>query len=203
MARCCPVPGMAPLLRGDRLNVSEIASKGQLRLAFLRWAVVTVPFVLLLGFTAGRSVPTGSENRWYQALAKPEVTPPDWVFPVAWTTLYVLMGLALAMVINARGSRRAAALAMFAVQLALNLAWTPIFFGAHLVATATYVIAAMWVAAVVTTLLFGRIRALAAWLMVPYLVWISFAGVLTWRIDQLNPHAEALAPAPASSQIIE
>lgn len=180
----------------------EIASKDQLRAAYLRWAVVTVPFILLLGFTAGRAVPVGAENRWYQALIKPEVTPPDWAFPVAWTTLYVLMGLALAMVINARGSRRGLALTFFAVQFALNLAWTPIFFGAHLVQMAVIIIAAMFVTALITTFMFGRIRALAAWLMVPYLVWIGFAGILTWRIDQLNPGAEALAPAATSTQII-
>jgi tryptophan-rich sensory protein len=100
----------------------EIASKQQLRLAFMRWAVVTVPFILLLGFTSARIAPSGSANSWYAALVKPAETPPDWVFPVAWTTLYILLGIALAMIIHARGSRlRGPATVLFAVQMAVNL----------------------------------------------------------------------------------
>lgn len=180
-----------------------IASKNQLRMSFVRWAIVCVPLVVLLGFLSGRSVPTGSESRWYEALVKPAMTPPGWVFPVAWTTLYILMGLALAMILNARGARlRGVAVALFVVQLALNLAWTPMFFGAHQVQTALLVIVAMLVAAIATTVIFGRIRPLAAWLMLPYLVWISFAGVLTWSIGRLNPNAETLVPSATTTQIL-
>jgi benzodiazapine receptor len=183
--------------------VGAIASKGQLRMSFLRWAVFTVPLILLLGFASGRAVPSGSDNGWYMALQKPSVTPPGWVFPVAWTSLYILLGLAVAMILHARGARgRGLALTLFAVQFALNLAWTPLFFGMHQVGTALIVIVAMLLLAIVTTVLFGRIRSLAAWLMVPYLVWISFAGVLNWRIGQLNPDAETLVPAAHTSQML-
>ena len=133
----------------------EIASKGQLRLAYLRWAVVTVPFILLLGFTSGRLVPSGDDNPWFVQLVKPEIMPPGWAFPVAWGVLYVLMGLALAMVINARGSAvRTPALIVFAIQMALNLAWTPVFFGMHQVETALIIIAALIVLVVLTIVLF-------------------------------------------------
>ena len=180
-----------------------IASKGQLRMSLARWAMVSVPLVLLLGFVAGRSVPAGEDNRWYQALVKPALTPPGWLFPVAWTTLYILIGLALAMILNARGARgRGLAITLFAAQFALNLAWTPLFFGAHQIDTALLDIAAMTLLAIATTVAFGRIRPLAAWLMVPYLVWISFAGVLTWRIGQLNPDAETLVPTARTSQVL-
>lgn len=180
-----------------------IASKGQLRMSFARWALVCVPLVVLLGFLAGRSVPAGDENRWYQALVKPGLTPPGWVFPVAWTTLYILLGLAVAMILNARGARgRGLAVALFALQFALNLAWTPIFFGAHLVGAAVLTIGAMLALSIATTFLFARIRTTAAWLMVPYMVWISFAGVLTWRIGQLNPDAETLVPGARTTQVI-
>ena len=183
--------------------MSEIASRQQLRLAFLRWAIVTVPLILLLGFTSARIAPAGAQNRWYAALAKPAMTPPDWVFPVAWTTLYVLMGLALAVVIHARGSRlRAPEIALFVVQLAINLTWSPLFFGMHQVGWALAVIVAMFVLALATTLLFGRIRSLAAWLMVPYLVWTVFAAVLCWQIARLNPDAETIAPTSGSTQVI-
>lgn len=183
--------------------MGELASKGQLRMSLLRWALVTVPGVVLLGFLSGRSVAAGEENGWYMALAKPALNPPGWVFPIVWTLLYILMGVALAVVLNARGARgRGAALALFAVQLLLNLAWTPIFFGMHRVSLALAVIVAMLIAAIATTILFGRVRALAAWLMVPYLVWISFAAGLTWRVGVLNPDAETLVPRTGTSQVI-
>ena len=172
-------------------------------MSFVRWAVVTVPLVVLLGFLSGRSVPVGSESAWYMALVKPSVTPPGWAFPVAWTTLYILMGLSLAMILHARGAMgRPVAIGLFVVQLALNLVWTPIFFGAHQVGLALVVIIAMLVATIATTVAFARIRPLAAWLLVPYMVWISFAGVLTWRIGQLNPDAATLAPGRTTTQIL-
>ena len=180
-----------------------IASKGQLRMSFLRWAVVAVPAVLLLGFVAGRAFPAGDENAWYQALAKPALTPPDWAFPVAWTTIYVLLGLALAMVLNARGARgRGPAVLLFALGFLMTLAWTPLFFGAHRVGAATLLIGAMVLVGIATAFAFGRIRPLAAWLLMPYLVWISFAGVLTWRVGQLNPDAETLAPSARTTQML-
>jgi tryptophan-rich sensory protein len=181
----------------------EIASKQQLRLAFMRWAVVTVPFILLLGFTSARLAPSGSANSWYAALVKPAETPPDWAFPAAWTTIYILLGLALAMIIHARGSRlRGPAIALFAVQMAVNLIWSPLFFGMHQVSWALATIAVMFVLAFATTMLFGRIRAGAAWLMVPYLAWLVYAGLLTYRISELNPGAETLVPSSSTSQII-
>lgn len=182
--------------------MSEIASKGQLRMSFLRWAVVTVPLILLLGFASGRLVPSGSENAWYVALAKPALTPPGWVFPVAWTTLYTLLGLAVAMIADARGAAgRGAAIGLFAVQFAGTLVWTPLFFGAHKVLAAFALIVAVLVLAIVTTVLFARIRRVAAWLLVPYLVWLSFAAMLNLGIHRLNPDAEALAPAASTTQI--
>ena len=187
--------------KGGRLR--EIASKQQLRLAFLRWAVVTVPFVLLLGFTSARLVPTGADNAWYAALTKPEITPPDWAFPVAWTVIYIMLGLALAMIINARGSHlRGPAIAVFAVQLVINLIWSPLFFGMHQVGWALGVVGAMFGLTLVMTVIFARIRTFAAVLLVPYLAWLLFAGYLNYQIMDLNPGAETLAPSATTTQII-
>lgn len=180
----------------------EVASKRQLWVEFMRAALVTVPLVLLLGFAAARLVPTGRDNPWYQALVKPAETPPDWAFPLAWTTLYVLMGIALAVIVNARGARgRALAIGLFAAQLAVNLAWSPIFFGAHLVFWSLVTIGVMFVLALATTIMFARIRPVAGLLMLPYLAWIGFAGLLTYKIDRLNPNAEALVAPGSSAQI--
>lgn len=180
----------------------ELASSGQLRLAFLRWAIVTVPACVLLGALAGRLYPTGDDNGWYMALTKPEWQPPGWAFGAAWTTLYIMMGLALAIILHARGARgRGRAITLFIVQFIVNLAWSPVFFGLHLVSFAVIHIAVMLALALATTFAFGRIRPLAAWLLVPYLGWLCFAGLLSWEIDRLNPEGEKLVPAGATTQI--
>jgi tryptophan-rich sensory protein len=182
--------------------MSEIASRGQLRMGFLRWAVVTVPAIVLLGFLSGRMVPSGNENAWYVALTKPALTPPGWVFPVAWTILYILLGLAVAMIADARGARgRGAALGLFGAQLVLNLIWTPLFFGAHQVLAALGVIVAILVLTILTSFAFARIRKAAAWLLVPYMVWISFAMMLNLGIYQLNPDAEKLVVPASTTQM--
>jgi benzodiazapine receptor len=182
--------------------MGEIASKGQLRLAYLRWAMVTVPLILLLGFASGRMVPSGDENRWFAQLTKPGIMPPGWAFPVAWAILYVLMGLALAMIVNARGSRgRGLALAVFALQLVLNLAWTPVFFGLHKVDTALLMLATLVPLVLLTILLFRRVRGGAALLLVPYLAWLCFAFVLLYQLDALNPNAGSLVPSRSADQI--
>ena len=181
----------------------ELASKGQLRWSFARWAVFTVPLVVLLGFLSGRSVPAGGDNAWYAALAKPALNPPDWAFPVAWGLIYLCMGLALATVLNARGAKgRVIAIALFAALLLLLLGWQPLFFGAHKVWAALGLIVAILLVGVVTTVLFGRVRRTAGLLMLPLLVWVSFAAMLCWQIGRLNPDAERLAPAGRTTQML-
>lgn len=183
-------------------GVGGIASKEQLCWSLGRWAAVTVPLLLLLGFVSANFVPGGQENGWYVALAKPPLNPPDWLFPVAWSILYILLGFALAQVLNARGARwRGAAVAMFAVEIAGLMVWQPLFFGAHQVLAAFGLIFFLLAWGVATTVVFGRVRTLAAWLMVPFLVWITFAGALNWGIHRLNPDAEALAPGPRATQM--
>src|SRR5688500_3300144 len=168
--------------------MAGIASPSQLRMSFLRYALVTVPLILLLGTLSGRASGAGFDNAWFDALIKPGFMPPGWVFGLAWTLLYVALGLALALVLHARGARgRGLALGLFAAQLLLNLAWPPVFFGAHKVGLALVVLVAMLILAAAATLLFARIRTAAAWLMVPYVGWLIFACLLIWQIDALNP----------------
>lgn len=183
--------------------MSELATKGQLQMSFLRRAMVTVPGVLLLGFLSGRTVPSGEGNNWYAALAKPDFTPPGWAFPVVWSTLYIMLGLALALILSARGARlRGLGVALFVAQLAGNLAWTPLFFGAHQVQAAFLLIVAILGLSILTTIVFAQIRRVAAWLMVPYMVWLCLAGALNWEIGRLNPDAERVAPSPVASQML-
>lgn len=183
--------------------MGELASRKQLNLSYFRWALITVPGTLLLGILSGRLSNSGYGNRWFDALAKPEAMPPGWMFGAAWTLLYILLGLALALVLNARGAKlRGLAVGLFAVQFALNLAWSPVFFAAHQVTVALWVIAAMLLVATATTVVFGRIRSAAAWLMLPYLCWLGFAASLNHDIDRLNPDAETLVPGGRKTQII-
>jgi tryptophan-rich sensory protein len=182
--------------------VSEIASKGQLRLSLLRWAMVTVPAVMFLGLVSGLGARGGANDRWYDALAKSAQTPPDVTFALVWPLLYLLLGLSLAIILNARSAQgRGIALAFFAAQFVCNLVWSPLFFGAHQVTLAFYLAVAIFLLAVVTAVLFGRVRPLAAWLLVPYLCWLGFASGLAYDVHRLNPDAESLVPAAAHSQI--
>jgi tryptophan-rich sensory protein len=183
--------------------MSVIASRSQTRMSFLRYALVTVPLILLLGTLSGRVANSGYGNPWFDALVKPSFMPEGWVFGVAWTILYILMGLALAMILHARGARgRGLAIGLFLAQLALNYAWSPIFFAMHRVDLALVVVIAMLALAIGATLLFARIRVAAAWLMVPYIAWLIFASLLTFQVGRLNPHADALVPEPGSADIL-
>lgn len=182
--------------------MSQLASPAQLRMSLVRWALFLVPTIMLLGFLSGTISGSGEENSWFAELVKPEAQPPGWLFGLVWPILYLLMGIAVSIVLNARGARlRGLAVALFAVQLALNLYWSPLFFGQHQVSVAFYLLLAIWGLALATTLVFGRIRPLAAWLMVPYLAWLSFAAILNYQIDRLNPDAERLYVPAATADI--
>ena len=135
---------------------------------------VAVGVPLAVGF--GSSALTMGETRgaWYSSLSKPGWTPPSWVFGPVWTALYVMMGVASYRVWRAGGSLR-----LYIVQLALNFAWSLIFFKAHDLGLATVDIAALWVAVAATTIQFWRVDPVAGYLMLPYLAWTSYASTLT------------------------
>ena len=123
---------------------------------------------------------------WYPALAKPAFTPPSWVFGPVWTTLYLLMGVALYLVWRSDRGRRRVALAVFGVQLALNAAWTLVFFGSRAVFGGLVVIVALLAAIIATEVAFARVDRRAAGLLVPYLLWVGFATALNYEIWRLN-----------------
>lgn len=182
--------------------MSELASTAQLRGAFLRWAMFMVPGVVLLGFLSGAFAGSGSGSAWFNALEKPSIYPPPGTFQLAWTIAYVLIGAAGAIVASARGARgRGGAMIVFAIQLVLNLLWSPVFFGQHQITAALILIALLDLAVVVTIVLFWRIRPLAAWLLMPYLLWIGFATLLTWEFRQANPDADGKEVSGAVQRI--
>ncbi len=182
--------------------MNEIASQGQLRMSYVRWALFTVPAIVFLGFLSGQVANSGYGNRWFAALKKPEFMPPAEVFPVAWTILYIMLGLAVAFIIHARGARlRGLAILLFLAQLVANFMWSTVFFRMHLVMEAFWLILIIFLLSAVTAFLFARIRIAAAVLMLPYLGWLIFAAMLTQGIDQLNPNAARVVEPGFSTQI--
>ncbi|MXO76206.1 tryptophan-rich sensory protein [Altererythrobacter aerius] len=183
--------------------MTRLASRGQLRTSLLRWALFTVPLVLLLGFISGQ-VGGDARSMWFQSLEKPAIFPPPMWFGIVWSILYAMMGLALAIVCAAWGARgRVAAIAAFCVQLAVNLAWSPVFFGLHDIRSALAVIVVLDVLVLITIVLFWRVRRWAALLLLPYLAWIGFATVLNYEFLRLNPHGGIEAPVNGAVQRYE
>lgn len=126
-------------------------------------------------------------DKWYRALRKPVWTPKDWMFPVAWTTLYLMSAYAATLVAMMDGNGMA--MAFWALQIALNTLWTPIFFGLKRIKTAMFVLVCLWVSVFGTLIAFSTMSATAAWLMAPYLLWVTVAGALNGAIWRLNPEA--------------
>jgi benzodiazapine receptor len=186
----------------DKSPMTELASAGQLRASFMRWALFAVPGVLLLGFLSGRAAQSGPGNPWFDALIKPSIYPPPAAFGIVWSILYVMMGLSLALILAARGARgRGIAITAFVVQLLLNLAWTPVFFGAHEISGALILIGVLDLAVLATIILFARLRPTAAWLLAPYLAWVLFASFLNWQFLVANPDADGRATSGAVTRI--
>jgi len=180
--------------------MTELASPGQLRASLLRWSLFLAPLLLLLGTLSGMMSGSGGNNYWFAGLEKPAIYPPPATFGIVWTILYLLMGIALAMVVTARGAPgRGLAIAVFAVQFLLNLAWSPVFFGMQLLVPGLYLLLAIDVAVLATVALFYRVRPLAALLLVPYLAWVLFAAVLNWQFVQANPEEAAGAQVALAS----
>ena len=126
---------------------------------------------------------------WYATLQKPSFTPPNWLFAPAWVTLYLLMGIS-AFIVWRRGLSNPQvrkALVVFVIQLILNALWSVIFFGLQSHVSGVIVIVALWIAILLTILKFSKISSLATVLLLPYILWVSFAAVLNVSIWLLNP----------------
>jgi len=153
----------------------------------LKWALLTVPLVVVIGLFSGWISGSGGDGAWFASLEKPAINPPSFLFGIVWTILYVLMGFALAFVLaSPKSPFKRFAVIIFAVQLFINALWSPIFFSAHLIGFAFFWIMLLIVLVIGTMAYFARISRIAAFLLVPYLAWICFAAVLNLRFWQLN-----------------
>ena len=135
----------------------------------------------------GGWVTAGSVGTWYLALEKPPFNPPNWIFAPVWSALYLMIAIAgWRAWRRSAGPRRRLALTAYAVQLALNLSWSFVFFGAHLIGLALAVIVALLAAILVNAFLFWRIDRAAGALLLPYAAWVSFATLLNAALWRLN-----------------
>ena len=134
---------------------------------------------ILLPLIAGFAGSFFTSSAWYQALDKPFFSPPSWVFGPVWTSLYILMGISFYLIWTS-GRSIGVPSAVFLVQLGLNAVWSPLFFGLRNPLLAFIDLALLWIAIIATIILFYRIDRRAAYLLIPYILWVSFAGLLNW-----------------------
>lgn len=145
-------------------------------------------FVSELAGIIGSVFTTPSITGWYAGIVKPAINPPAWVFGPVWTTLFALMGIAAFLIWKKGLGRRDVKIALyiFGGQLILNTLWSIIFFGLHNPGAALIEIIFLWVVILVTIIAFFKISKAAAWLLIPYILWVSFAGYLNFTIWMLN-----------------
>ncbi len=151
--------------------------------------IACIALCVLVGFAGSVFTPEPGSSWYYSVLNKPSWNPPDWIFAPVWTVLFILMGVSLSLVVREGLEKPAvlAALIVFAVQLCLNFGWSAMFFGLQSPFWGYLEIAALWLSIVLMIVLFGAVSKTAAYLLIPYLLWVSFATYLTFTIWKLNP----------------
>ncbi|RYZ29900.1 MAG: tryptophan-rich sensory protein [Chitinophagaceae bacterium] len=149
--------------------------------------VISIALPVAIGGVAGLF--TRPEiDKWYQTIEKPDWQPPSWVFGPVWTVLYILMGIAFYLVWSSKSpvQKKRPAVILWVIQLIFNFFWSFIFFRQHQLDWALGEIIVLWLFILLTIFAFARINKLSAWLLVPYISWVSFASILTYTIYQLN-----------------
>ncbi len=148
---------------------------------------ISILLPLLVGGISGFFTSSGV-NGWYATANKPWFNPPNWIFGPVWTALYIMMGIALFLISKNEADKtiKQTAIILFAVQLTLNFFWSLIFFKMQQPGWAFAEIILMWLMILFTIIWFGKISSAAAWLLVPYICWVSFASVLNYAIWKLN-----------------
>jgi tryptophan-rich sensory protein len=149
--------------------------------------LVVILAITFLAAVAGMVFTSQSVPTWYQSLHRPDWTPPDWIFGPVWTFLYVMMAVAAWLAWRKAGwAGGRQALVFYGVQLVLNAAWSPLFFGLHLPAAALVDLVALWLAILAAAIAFSAHSRVAAWLMALYLAWVTFAGLLNLALCRMN-----------------
>jgi len=148
------------------------------------WKLAISILIPFLASAIGGLFTASSVSTWYVALNKPSFNPPNWVFGPVWTILYLMMGVSLYLVWTKRADKKA--FTAFGVQLSLNALWSVLFFGMQMPLYAFIEIVLLWIAILATIIYFYRINKTAAYLLIPYILWVSFASVLNFSLYILN-----------------
>lgn len=175
--------GIIPLLLNTIIAIAKEVLSLNTRTKRL---LICLAIPLLVGLTAGLATMNSMDT--FKMLNKPPLSPPAWLFPVAWTILYALMGIASYLVLSSGGSGSdiSSALLFYALQLAFNFAWSFLFFSFELYSFAFAWLIALWVLILITAIKFSKLSDVAAYLMLPYLAWVTFAAYLNLGIALLN-----------------
>ena len=152
-----------------------------------KWISLIIALVIPVGLVGGLSaLITSNSMELYSSFVKPPLSPPGWVFPVVWTILFILMGVAPWLVYRSDSPLKSPALFLYGAQLAVNFFWTLTFFGERYYSGAFLVLVLLWAMILITIRQFGRIDKRAGWLLVPYLLWVTFAGYLNFFVALYN-----------------
>lgn len=147
------------------------------------------PFLIALGLplaVGGVSALLSGGMGSYSQLVQPPLSPPGWVFPVVWTVLYLLMGYASYRIYVSNAPQKRQALIFYLAQLVLNFLWSPVFFGLGWLLPAFFLLVALWVLILITASRFSQIDKLSGDLLIPYALWVAFAGYLNFAFYLLN-----------------
>lgn len=149
--------------------------------------IIAVSVPVILGGVSGLFNVSAIDG-WYQTISKPSWNPPSWIFGPVWTTLYVMMGIALYLVWKAEANSilKKTAISLFVIQFVLNFFWSFIFFNQQEMGWALVEIIVMWIFILLTIFAFANVSKTAAWLLVPYICWVSFATILNYTLWKLN-----------------
>ncbi len=154
----------------------------------INWSalIVSIPIPLAVGAVSAAISSSGMST--FQQIDKPPLSPPGWLFPVVWTILYTLMGIGSYLVYTSKtpAGQKARALTVYGIQLAVNFFWSIIFFKLQTYLFAFLWLVLLWILIILTISAFAPISKTAAWLLVPYLLWVTFAGYLNYSIYLLN-----------------
>ncbi|MEO7394038.1 MAG: TspO/MBR family protein [Chitinophagaceae bacterium] len=153
----------------------------------------TVKLIISIAIPVGVGVLSGlfttpEISGWYQTIVKPAWNPPNWIFGPVWTTLYLMMGIALYLIWKSDNDpiAKKTAITLFTLQLVFNFLWSFIFFNQHQIGWSLIEIIVLWIFILLTILAFAQVNKIAAWLLVPYISWVSFATILNYTIWKLN-----------------
>ncbi|WP_410496783.1 TspO/MBR family protein [Cellulosilyticum sp. ST5] len=152
----------------------------------INWKQLLISIGISLGIGALAGFLTQNSMEVYNQLKQPVLSPPGWVFPIVWTILYILMGISAYLIYESNSPNKEKALTIYGWQLFFNFLWSIIFFNLQNILLAFFVLIILWILIVVMIKSFKEINPLAAWLQIPYLLWVTFAGYLNLMLYTLN-----------------